>query len=1244
MVVTNRLQYQTGSKFLDDEVDWELDYKTLDNLDAFENILDFEFADSDLSTLGYYPISRGKHAIYVNPNHVKLGIDTNVFVEALYYDEGFHKRMKLSTYDIVTKSYYLDLDDIDENVEGIGLGENTIIRILIHVDALDGSTYRMIKSFKITDRVNNKSTTILKNVPSVVSTQLNEDFLKINVGHISGSTMEVHSGAIRQLKFYSVLKSDDDKAVPFEMDPMFVTEYSLENPTDSNSYYKNFESASITIETPFGLNRTNAKFDIIVKFLDDNDNIVPVVKNVEETAMSFSKKRRSTRYEVYTDPEDLEDNRDGNYIETFKLESSVPDVINFSESVDLTEINVQVFKNSDRNVTKYYEFVDLSISDGSTPGEVVFSEDKIVLPVPTSPNLNTFKYLATFYDEGNILPPLTKEFLYIGPGTTEQTSFRTNPDKLYFTYDGDGNALPTSQTISIDVQKQNISGSTIWTSASGVPALTTQADDSASLTIGDFASSDSASYTATADGFFDRFTITKIQDGVSGSSGFTALLTNENHTLVSLTETSVSNKVVDYSGADTEFQVFHGLNQLTYNQSGGVNTYKTGAITYTPSDFIPSNGLVGSVPSSDLVLTITDVDYRFLSGSINIPIYMTGSDTSTLGSITKKWSINKNVKGDYGLNFTWTTSSNQIKVINQNKIYVSGSSAGSFDYSASSATRYPNGVSVTWTSDIRITGQSMPEFIVGLTNVPGEVIGDFKFGVYPDIITGTTTLYSGSANITPSPAPTFSQESSSFNMTYDTKKILFYIDGVLVYSQSEPYPIIEPLGIDLFMASGQAGTYGGINISEFTSIGEKSPIGLTGYSNKLDYDIRVVDATESTEAGEYSLMDSSGNVILVTSASLEQSDWNLVHTMNVNMEDANSGIYRYFWGDLIANDFITLYKDENHWGTFKLTTDSEFDTGYTDQLFLSMSLIQSEGGLSQINGAIEMRFSKQIDQFFDRNRSQIGVNITGSNFVEGNTGIALFQHYGFIYGQNTFTKAYFDVHISDSLGNLLTYTTGTAGDLEYEIRDIKILGGTISESIVSNQKRFNLVSMSSNNAFLTFNAFAYANGDVRFVKDYMIPWTNEQSRRINLQTTDETIWRTASTTHGQVSFSVEEDDPNNPHFIYGTAGTTGSRFLFNDVLGDPVRYVFHEVYAQMGPSNGPTGSVNISVWHATLNYNMGSVDFDSSAMDGDWKLVSTGNYSKGFWIYHSSSVANDAYNSNLRIKVLELDSGYFAGL
>ncbi|CAB4122267.1 Tip attachment protein J, partial [uncultured Caudovirales phage] len=148
------------------------------------------------------------------------------------------------------------------------------------------------------------------------------------------------------------------------------------------------------------------------------------------------------------------------------------------------------------------------------------------------------------------------------PGAAAQILFLSSTGQS-FTFDGLAAAKPTSQTITLTANQQNLTGTatfvcTLYNSSGGSLGAVTLGGtgNTRTLTVAQFSTAAYAIITATNGSFSDTITVYRLVDG---SSALTAFLTNEAITLTANSAGVVS----DYSTATGTFKVFRGATDIT---------------------------------------------------------------------------------------------------------------------------------------------------------------------------------------------------------------------------------------------------------------------------------------------------------------------------------------------------------------------------------------------------------------------------------------------------------------------------------------------------------------------------------------------------------------------------------------------------------------------------------------------------------------------------------------------------------
>jgi hypothetical protein len=139
-----------------------------------------------------------------------------------------------------------------------------------------------------------------------------------------------------------------------------------------------------------------------------------------------------------------------------------------------------------------------------------------------------------------------------------------------FTYNGNGAATPTSQTITFTANPQNLSGTTVFTATKfnsagasiGSPSLG-GSGNTRTLAIADFDPAAYCTVSANLSGYQDNITVVRLQDGTSTVVG---VLTNEAVTVAA----DNAGTVVSFANAGGNFIVYQGITDVTSSSTFSV--------------------------------------------------------------------------------------------------------------------------------------------------------------------------------------------------------------------------------------------------------------------------------------------------------------------------------------------------------------------------------------------------------------------------------------------------------------------------------------------------------------------------------------------------------------------------------------------------------------------------------------------------------------------------------------------------
>lgn len=235
-----------------------------------------------------------------------------------------------------------------------------------------------------------------------------------------------------------------------------------------------------------------------------------------------------------------------------------------------------------------------------------------------------------------------------------------------FTFDGAGQPVPMTQTITLTALLANISGTaTITATGYAANGATLGAlvlggtGNSRTLALSNFGASAFAVVQASGGGFTDQITIVRLRDGTPGSNGQNSVvgyLTNESHTVSTLADGSGGS----YSSAGGDFKVFDGLTEVNSGVAFSV---------------VATSGITGMAIGIDGVYSLTGMTTDAGTATLR----------AVLGAVTidKVYSISRSktgARGDSGSSVFLATA--YIQAASQ-PVAPSG---GSFDFSTSTLT------------------------------------------------------------------------------------------------------------------------------------------------------------------------------------------------------------------------------------------------------------------------------------------------------------------------------------------------------------------------------------------------------------------------------------------------------------------------------------------------------------------------------------------------------------------------------
>lgn len=214
---------------------------------------------------------------------------------------------------------------------------------------------------------------------------------------------------------------------------------------------------------------------------------------------------------------------------------------------------------------------------------------------PTGVNVTTLTFRATFGSK-TVDKVFTISKAKAGVDGANAKTLRLNPTSQSFTFDGSGNAVPATQTITFSAVMLNLAGSPTFTAtaynASGTSLGAIALGGSGStrtMTNAQFLAPGATAYAKVQvdwDGFSDVVQVVKLKDGAGNITGY---LTNESTVVATASDGTGGN----YSNAGGTFKVFDGLSD------------QTGTLGPTTYSLVSSSGVVMSISATTGVYTVT---------------------------------------------------------------------------------------------------------------------------------------------------------------------------------------------------------------------------------------------------------------------------------------------------------------------------------------------------------------------------------------------------------------------------------------------------------------------------------------------------------------------------------------------------------------------------------------------------------------------------------------------------------------
>ena len=438
-------------------------------------------------------------------------------------------------------------------------------------------------------------------------------------------------------------------------------------------------------------------------------------------------------------------------------------------------------------------------------------------------------------------------------------------DAQLFQIAKDGTITPSSITFSVN--KQNITGSTTWSSSPTVNLTGT--GDSRTLSAINFGGNTSVTITATAGGISDSISVIKVNEG---SDAINSLLTNEAHIFQAANNGTVSS----YVGGGTDVKIYEGVNLLTYKSTlAGVGA---GEYTIVKS---ATNITAGSISGNGTTTAQVGDPSNMTADSASVTYTITGSRLNgTDFDLTKVQSFSKSKEGAQGIQGDAGSNAKTLVATVDSQVFA-------FD-DAADTTATPSNIIFSLnqqnlsgtlsTSDITITtaqGGTVSGYSLNTSNVSngsGIVSGSISF---------SGALTSGGLNSTKANLPiTISVSKDTLNDSVKVFKVEGGADGaagadgtdaVIAFLTNESHTFVSDVsGTIASFAGGETDMEVYEGITNKTSNYTFSRTNGTGVSSTISSNTVSVTGLTS-DSGSITITASSGSVSLSKVMSLSKS-------------------------------------------------------------------------------------------------------------------------------------------------------------------------------------------------------------------------------------------------------------------------------------------------------------------------------------------------------------------------------------
>lgn len=365
----------------------------------------------------------------------------------------------------------------------------------------------------------------------------------------------------------------------------------------------------------------------------------------------------------------------------------------------------------------------------------------------------------------------------------------------------------------------------------------------------------------------------------SGSDSYTVFLTNESHIFPADDLGNVATANLEVGATDVRF--YRGTLQFTYNQSGGINTYKTGSIISSSNITISE-----SIVNNDVRITPTYVDgVAQLTGSVIIPIV----DNTTNVTFTKTYTFAISKAGSSG--------SNAVDIVldstNQNVVYKT------------------NQGTVTSVVPFFVRVKETGSFLTYTTSNPPTQNSTFTVVLSSVGNNGTNNSLAGetSASITPPNPNSTTPTTSSFTVIYKDSK-----GSVSKYISSSHYVAIVTDGTSGSNAVNILLNPTNQTVSKSLAGTYQPPVTFSIFVYETGSALRYTGSNNTLQAGYFTIFaptlagvitNATGSLSASIAPPLVTQDSGLTSSFAIQYRDSKGTLSQY----ITASHFINVVKD-----------------------------------------------------------------------------------------------------------------------------------------------------------------------------------------------------------------------------------------------------------------------------------------------------------------------------------------------